>query len=107
MAEQLTTDDTKTIKLEPIFPATSTNVSIGSADYGAPPKPQVAADRMSVSFKVKDGLNVLAIGLVSPSPADETVQLTLDGNQIAMVTVRQHSGPSTININGTKASENA
>jgi len=68
-------------------------------------KPHLAS--MSVSFKVKDGLNVLAIGLVSPSPADETVQLTLDGNQIAMVTVRQHSGPSTININGTKASENA
>lgn len=52
MALQLTTDTDQTIKLEPILPPDSTNVSIASADYGAPPRPQVAADRKSVSFTV-------------------------------------------------------
>jgi hypothetical protein len=103
MALQLTTDTDQTIKLEPILPPDSTNVSIASADYGTPPKPQVADDRMSVSFTVKDGLNALVIGLASRSAVDETWELTLDGTQVAMVTVRQHSGPSVIDINGTKA----
>jgi hypothetical protein len=103
MALPLTTDTTKTIKLEPISPANSTNVSIGSANYGAPPAPVVAPNRMSVSFKVKDGLNALVITLDSPSENDETVQLTLDGAQVAMVTVRQHAGASAIDINGTKS----
>lgn len=102
MALELTTGATKTIKLEPILPPDSTNVSIASAAYGDP-APTVAADRMSVSFTVKDGLNALVIGLVSVSADNETVQLMLDGNQVAMVTVRQHSGPSVIDINGTKA----
>jgi hypothetical protein len=103
MALELTTGSMKTIKLEPIPPASSTNVSIASADYGAPPKPQVADDRMSVSFTVKDGLNALVITLDSLSENDETVQLTLDGAQLTMVTVRQHAGASAIDINGTKS----
>jgi hypothetical protein len=103
MALELTTGSTKTIKLEPILPPDSTNVSIASADYGTPPKPQVTDDRMSVSFTVKDGLNALVIGLASRSASEETWELTLDGTQVVMVTVRQHSGPSVININGTTA----
>lgn len=102
MAEQLATGDTKTIKLEPIPPANSTNVSIASAAYGDP-APTVADDRMSVTFTVKEGLNALVIGLASPSPNNETVQLTLDGNQVAMVTVRQHAGASAVSINGSSA----
>jgi hypothetical protein len=48
-------------------------------------------------------LNALVIGLASRSASDETWELTLDGAQVAMVTVRQHSGPSVIDINGTKS----
>jgi hypothetical protein len=102
MALKLTTGAAKTINLQPLPPATSTNVSIASAAYGNP-SPTVAADRMSASFTVLAGLNALVIGLDSPSPNDETVQLTLDGNQVAMVTVRQHSGASAISIDGTPA----
>lgn len=102
MAEQLTTGDTKTIKLEPILPADSTNVSIASADYGAPPAPVVAGDRMSVTFTVRDGLHTLVITLASRSQSEETWQLMLDGGQVAMVTVRQHAGVGAVNINGTK-----
>jgi len=101
MAEQLTTDDTKTIKLEPVIPPDSTNVSIASAAYGDP-APTVAADRMSVSFKVMDGLHTLVITLASRSQAEETWQLMLDGGQVAKVTVREHAGTGLININGTK-----
>jgi hypothetical protein len=103
MAEQLTTGDTKTIKLEPILPPDSTNVSIASADYGAPPAPVVADDRMSVTFTVRDGLHTLVITLASRSESEETWQLMLDGGQVAMVTVSQHAGVGAININGTKA----
>jgi len=103
MALQLTSDSDQTIKLEPIPPADFTNVRITSADYGAPARPVVAADRMSVSFTVKDGLNALVITLDSTSQNNETVQLTLDGDQVAMVTVRQHSGASAIDINGTNS----
>lgn len=103
MAEQQTTGDTKTIKLEPVLPPNSTNVSIASADYGAPPDPVVAADRMSVTFTVRDGLHTLAITLASRSEDEETWQLMLDGAQAAMVTVTEHAGTGLININGTKA----
>lgn len=102
MAEELTTGDTKTIKLEPVLPPDSTNVSIAGAAYGDP-APTVADDRMSVKFTVRDGLHTLAITLASRSEAEETWQLTLDGRQVALVGVSEHSGVGLININGTQA----
>jgi hypothetical protein len=100
--ESDTTGATETISLKPLPPATSTNVSIASAVYGAPPQVvPVAADRKSVSIKVLDGINALVITLVSPSPNDETVQLVQGSTQLALVTVRQHSGVSAILIKGT------
>jgi hypothetical protein len=96
--ESDTTGANETITLEPA----SSEAGIASAVYGNPPQVlQVAPDRKSVSFTVQTGVNALVITLASPNPEDETVQLMQGTTQIAMLTVRQHSGVSAIFIKGT------
>lgn len=100
------TTATETIVLQPVPPASSTNAMIASAFYGADasgkPRPAaVAADGKSVSITVIQGINPLVITLVSPNPKDETVQLCQGATVLATPTVRNHSGVSTIFIQGT------
>jgi hypothetical protein len=100
------TGATETIGLQPASPTTSTAVLIASAFYGKDgsdhPKPaSVAQDRKSVTITVLSGINALVITLVSPNPADETVQLCQGSTLLATPTVRNHSGVSTILIKGS------
>jgi hypothetical protein len=104
--ESDSTGSTETITLQPVSPATSTVVLIASAFYGKDesghPKPaSIAQDRMSVTITVLSGINSLVMTLVSPNPADETVQLCQGSTALATPTVRNHSGVSTILIKGT------
>lgn len=99
-------NSTETIALQPTSPATSTAVLIASAFYGKdesghPKQAAVAQDQKSVNITVVSGINSLVITLVSPNPADETVQLCQGSTLLAAPTVSNHSGVSTILIKGT------
>lgn len=105
-AESDATGSSETITLQPLSPATSTSASIASAFYGNdasghPVPASVANDRKSLTITVASGINSLVITLVSPNPADETVQLCQGSTVLATPTVRNHSGVSAIFVKGT------
>ena len=85
----------ETISLQPA----STDVTIASAVYSGQVV-QVAGDRKSLSFTVAQGVHPLVITLVSPDPEDEEVDLAQDSGPLASVVVSQHSGVSTLLIQG-------
>jgi hypothetical protein len=93
------TDSNETITLEPAPPATSTNATIVSAVYGGQ-LVQVAGDRKSLSFTVLQEVHPLVITLASPNPNDEIVRLAQGQTILASPVISQHSGVSTILIQG-------
>ena len=96
------TGSKETITLHPVPPAASTNVTIASAVYGNPSElVPIAPDRKSLSITVQQGTHPLVVTLVSPDPKDEIVQLSQGSTKLANPVVRQHSGVSTIFIQGT------
>lgn len=96
----------ETVTLQPVAPKPSTNAMIASAFYGkdtsgAPKAAPKAPDGKSVSFTVLSGINPLVVTIVSPDPADETVNLCQGTVVLADPTVRNHSAVSTMLIQGT------
>lgn len=101
-----TTGAVETVTLKPVAPKPSTNAMIASAFYGTdasgtPKAATRAPDGKSVSFTVLSGINSLVVTIVSPDPADETVNLSQGAVVLADPTVRNHSAVSTMLIQGT------
>jgi hypothetical protein len=94
-----TTGTNETITLDPAPPATSTNATIASAVYGGQ-LVQVADDHKSLSFAVLQGFHPLVISLASPNPKDEIVRLVQGQTILASPVISQHSGVSTILVQG-------
>jgi hypothetical protein len=90
------TGSNETITLGPA----SSAATIASAVYSGQ-LVTVAGDGKSLSFTVLQGVHPLVITLLSPSPNDEIVQLSQGGTDLASPVISQHSGVSTILIQGT------
>ncbi|MEI9980902.1 MAG: hypothetical protein WDN23_18235 [Edaphobacter sp.] len=95
------TGNAENVTLKPMAPATTTRVRIASVVYNNVPVKTIDPDRMSFAFSVLNGINLLTVGLVSPSTKAETVQLCQGATQIAVVTVSNTAGASFVFINGT------
>ncbi len=96
----------ETITLQPVAPKTSTNATIASAFYGtdpngAPKAVTKAPDGKSFSFTIVSGIKSLIVTIVSPDPADETVNLCQGPLVLADPTIRNHYAVSTMLIQGT------
>ena len=90
------TGTSETIMLQPA----SSKATIASAVYGGELVP-VADDRKSLTFTVLKKVNPLVITLASPNPDDEMVALVQGGTTLARPVITQHSGVSSILIQGT------
>ena len=100
-----TVGSTESIALQPVPPARSTQITIASAFYGtdasgAPVPVTVSAKGNVVTLTMLPGFNALTVTLVSPDPALQAVNLVQAGTVLATPIVKNHSGFSTMFLQG-------
>ena len=90
------TGSSETIALQPA----SSKAIIASAVYGGE-LVEIADGRKSLTFTVLEKVNRLVITLASPNPDDEMVSLIQGGTTLARPVITEHSGVSSMLIQGT------